>query len=260
MSIYGDTFITCYVLILSFILGTVFGSFINCMASRIAEGKNWISGRSHCDSCGHVLQIQDLVPVFSYLFLHGKCRYCGTKMDHRYMLTEIGMGMAFVGVVLHYGQLNVFVLRDWALTCVLLGLSLVDLQTYEIPDGFIIAGLIIYAASIPFSGVNPWEYMKSGLLGGAVISGSMLMLSLIMDKILKKDTLGGGDVKLLFMSCLYLGLGSGLFCLILACILGLIFVVLLKKEKIAFGPSISLAVYTSLIVGPAIVSWYLSLF
>jgi leader peptidase (prepilin peptidase)/N-methyltransferase len=263
MPLYTDTFFTCYVLILSFILGTVFGSFINCMASRIVAGENWLKGRSHCDACGHVLKAVDLIPVVSYLIQHGKCRYCGKKMSSRYMWTEVCMGLAFVGVVLNYGALNFHVLRDWALICILLGLSLVDLETYEIPDGFIIAGLVIWAVTIPLmklDGVDIGSYVKTGLLGGVGIAGGRLVISLIMDKILKKESLGGGDVKLLFMVCLYLGLAQGLLCLILACMIGLCFVLLLKKGKIAFGPSISLAVYLVLIIGPEVVSWYFGLF
>ena len=81
MIIGQDTFLTAYVLTLAALLGAVFGSFINCMAYRLAHGQSVMKGRSRCTSCGHELGAADLVPVFSYVFLRGKCRYCGEKLS-----------------------------------------------------------------------------------------------------------------------------------------------------------------------------------
>ncbi|MBR3365046.1 MAG: prepilin peptidase, partial [Solobacterium sp.] len=99
-----------------------------------------------------------------------------------------------------------------------------------------------------------------GLIGGFAIGGGMLILSLIFDRIIKKDSLGGGDIKLYFMTGLFLGWKAGFFNLILSCLVGLIFVLLLKKSKIPFGPSISIATLISIIWGDMVVSWYFSLF
>lgn len=263
LELYQDSFLTGYILVLSFLLGTVFGSFINCTAGRIAAGVSWLKGRSCCDSCGHVLAPIDLVPIWSWVFLRGRCRYCGAKVPARYMLTELGLGLAFIGIVLSRGGLSWLTVRDWALTVILLGLSLVDLEKYEIPDGFIIAGLAVWAITLPLvrmSGVNLGSYMTDGLVGGFGIAGGMLAIAMIMDRVLKKESLGGGDVKLLFMTGLYLGFAKSLLSLIVACIVGLVFVVSLKKQKIAFGPSISIAVYLTMILGSQVVSWYLGLF
>ena len=68
------TFLTIYIYFITFFLGTVFGSFINCMSWRIVNGENVLKGRSHCTACNHVLGVRDLFPVLSYLFLKGKCR------------------------------------------------------------------------------------------------------------------------------------------------------------------------------------------
>jgi leader peptidase (prepilin peptidase)/N-methyltransferase len=78
-----------------------------------------------------------------------------------------------------------------------------------------------------------------------------------MDKILKRDSLGGGDIKLLFVIGLYLGLGTGLFNLILSCLTGLVFVFILKRDRIPFGPAISLATAFSLLYGSQLVNMYL---
>ena len=98
-----DPVMLVYSCILAAAFGAVFGSFINCTAWRIAHGENFLKGRSHCAECGHALSAADLVPVFSYLFLRGKCRYCGKKISPRYMLTELLLAAAFVCFVLRFG-------------------------------------------------------------------------------------------------------------------------------------------------------------
>ena len=102
--------------------------------------------------------------------------------------------------------------------------------------------------------------VKNGLIGGFAIAGGMLAFSLLFDKITGKDSMGGGDIKLYFMVSLYLGLARGFLNLILSCIVGLLFVLLLHRQKIPFGPSISISSVICLLVGLPIVSWYFSLF
>ena len=201
----------------------------------------------------------DLIPVFSYIFLKGKCRYCGTKLSPRYMLTELFLGICFVLCFLSRKTLDYILIRDLILIVILLGLSLVDLDSYIIPDGFIIAGIINWLISIIFVS-DRLNYVKNGLIGAFVIAGVILGVSLVMDKVLQKESLGGGDVKLLFMVCLYTGAFKGFFLLFLSCVIGLLFVLLLKKDRIPFGPSISLATFVVLLYGQRFLEWYLNLF
>ena len=259
MNLSDSNILVLYVSIFLFILGTIFGSFINCVSGRIVEGRDWIRGKSICENCKHELGALDLVPIFSYIFLKGRCRYCGTKLSPRYMLTELLLGVCFVITFLSTKALNYELVRNLILFVCLLGLSLVDLDSYIIPDGFIIVGIINWVVSILFVS-DKLSYIKSGLLGGLGIGLSILVLSLIMDRILKKESLGGGDIKLLFMVCLYTGLFKGLFLLFLACLIGLLFVLLLKKEKIPFGPSIALASFIIVLYGNSFLDWYLKLF
>jgi leader peptidase (prepilin peptidase)/N-methyltransferase len=257
-----DPGMIAYLFVIAGILGAVFGSFITCQADRIAAGENWMKGRSHCDACGHALSAGDLIPIFSYLIHHGRCRYCGTKLSPKYLITEVLMACAFMGILWHAWMLSWTVISEWGLTCALLGLSIVDLDKYEIPDGYIIFGIVWWVAGIAIeylSGFSVIDQVKNGLLGGFVIAGSLLLLSLVMDKVLKKESMGGGDIKLLFVTGLYLGLIDGLFSLILACMIGLLFVLVLKKEKIPFGPSISIAAYLGFTIVPYIVTWYAGL-
>lgn len=253
-----STWITVYILTIAFVFGAVFGSFINCMSWRIAHGESVMKGRSHCPNCEHLLGAGDLVPIFSYIFLKGKCRYCGEKISPRYVIVEILMALAFVSVVVKY-DVTFDALRYLVLICMLLALSLVDLEIYEIPDRFIVAGIIWWAVTVPVT-EEPWKLqVEKGLIGAFAIAGAMLILSIVFDKITKKESLGGGDIKLFFMTGLYLGPWLGLFNLIIACVVGIIFVLVMKQRKIPFGPAISLAVFFSILAGNEIVNWYLSL-
>lgn len=249
---------TVYCAIVSFVLGSVFGSFINCFAWRITHHESILKGRSHCAVCGHTLGALDLVPIFSWLFLKGKCHYCGEKISPRYMLTELALGLAFLLGFLRFG-LSWETLRVMALSVALLGLSLVDLEIQEIPNGFIIYGIALWAATLPLM-AEPLKALWQGLLSGVLIGGGILLISLAMDKLLKKESLGGGDVKLLFMVSLYMSPIAALINLVLSCVLGLLFVLALKSEKIPFGPSISLASFITLLTGESIATWYLGLF
>lgn len=254
-----DMFITIYILAIAALSGAVLGSFINCMAWRMVHKESVWKGRSHCFSCGHTLQAMDLIPVFSYLFLRGRCRYCRERVSLRYMLTEVLLAMVFVTLVWKY-DISVLTLRYLVLACILLALSLVDLDSYEIPNGFIIVGILWWSITIPFLETTVTEQMKMGLMGGIAIGGGMLLFSLLMDKILQKESIGGGDIKLFFMLGLYFGTALSLFNLILSCFVGLILVVLMRNNKIPFGPAIALASWVTLLWGNDIVTWYLGMF
>jgi len=238
-----------------------------------------LKGRSHCASCGHPLKAADLVPVFSYLFLKGKCRYCGEKISPRYMAAELVSAALWLGCVLRYG-VSWELLRAIAFICVLFVLSLVDLETYTIPNRLLAAALVIYAVTFPLvefglpgslscTNLAPEEAGSfavaalGGLtrdLGGALLlGGGLLILSLVFDKITGKEGLGGGDIKLFFVTGLYLGALRSLLCLIVSCLVGLAFAGFRKNRKIPFGPAISIGIVLTLFFGDPVIRWYLGL-
>lgn len=259
IDIYANKFILIYISVLSFILGSIFGSFLNCVAGRIAINEAWWKGRSKCDYCNHKLGLLDLVPIFSYIFFKGKCRYCGKKISIKYLFSELILGLLFLLFVLIYGKLDINLLNYLGLICILYGLSLCDLNTYEIPNGFIIFGVLWW---LLFEIINKTAILDIliNILLAFIVPACVLLISIIMDKVLKKESMGGGDIKLLFLVSLYLSLILSIFNLMFSCIIGLVFILLTKKEKIPFGPSISLATYISLIYGANLVTWYFSLF
>ncbi len=263
VSVYDSTALLVYFSIVSFLFGSVMGSFLNCAAYRIAHHESFIKGRSKCPSCGHELKVIDLIPLFSWLFLKGKCRYCKNKISAQYFFAELFFALLTVGCLLRF-DLTFLCLRNYVFFCCLFCLSLVDLECFIIPNGCLIISVAVWAAYLPFSGMG-WKEIGLSVLAGIVYGGGLLLISLVMDKILKKESLGGGDVKLYFVIGLYLGLLGTLFSLIIACIIGLLFalfrkVIKHKDGQIPFGPSIALSAPIMLFFGEFLVNGYLNLF
>ena len=195
--------ITAYILFITFILGCCLGSFADCAAVRLVSGQSVLSGRSHCDSCGHVLGVLDLFPVLSWLLLKGKCRYCGAKIPLESFITELIAGIGCCLVVYRY-DLSVMSLQGILLGLILLIVSLTDLHSWIIPDRLHVAGVLVFLATTVFM-PDPLHNILRGLLLGIALGGGMLVLSLLFDRLTGKESLGGGDIKLFFMTGLYLG-------------------------------------------------------
>ena len=251
--------LTIYILALAAISGAVFGSFINCIAWRMANDKSIWKGRSHCPSCGHILSALDLIPIVSYVAMNGKCRYCKAAVSIRYVATELFMAFVFVALVCKY-DISFMTLRYLVLACILLALSLVDIDRYEIPNSLIGFGVIWWVITVLLMDAPIQTQVIQGLIGGVAIGGGVLLLSLIMDVVLKKESMGGGDIKLFFMLGLYMGPMLGLFHLVVSCLFGIVLVLVLKKNRIPFGPAMSLAALFVWLWGDEILAWYFSLF
>lgn len=135
--------ITVYCCAMAALLGACMGSFLNCLTWRMLHGESVLHGRSHCDVCGHVLGVRDLVPVLSYVCSGGKCRYCGAKLSARHVWGELAGGAMFVSALLKY-DISLQVLEAWLLACVLLACAFADLEGYIIPDRFLLFGAGVF--------------------------------------------------------------------------------------------------------------------
>ena len=248
--------------VLAAVLGLVLGSALNCLSFRIARHEKWSgASRSCCPVCGHTLGAADLVPLLSWLFLRGKCRYCRTKISPRYPLTEALLALCFVSLLYRFG-LGADTLSAAVLCCCLLCLSLVDLDTQLIPDRFLVIPAAVRAVQLLLEAGLPG--LLRGVLPGLVVAGAVLLLALAMEKFLHKDAMGGGDIKLLALLGMFFGFPEMLLLLIFACVMGIFMAAILMKvdpeTAFPFGPALSLAAWLTLIAGDSIVSWYLSLF
>ncbi|MBQ4427500.1 MAG: prepilin peptidase [Oscillospiraceae bacterium] len=258
-------FITVYFLVISALLGACAGSFLNCFAWRIVHGESVMKGRSHCDECGHVLGVRDLIPIVSYLASGGKCRYCGAKLSKRHLGAEIVSALVFLSIAWKYG-ISLETLEFWLLGSALLACSFADLEAYLVPDRFIVFAIIVRAVFIAVS-PEPLEALKTSLIGGFSVAAAVLLVVIVMEKVLKKDAMGGGDIKLIFVIGLYLGWERNLLCLMMSALFGVVAgMISLKKkndeeaEAFPWGPSIACAAWVTALFGSEIISWYLQFF
>lgn len=241
-----------------FVYGLVFGSFYNVVGLRVPKGESIVNPPSHCTVCDRRLTLKDLVPVFSYLFLRGKCRVCGTKISFIYPLMELITGILFVLAYLRFGI-------SWELAVALVFYSLLvvltvsDLAYMLIPDKFLLFfGSILVVLRI-IEPLDPWW----DSVVGAVLGFSILLLIAI----ISKGGMGGGDIKLFLVIGLVLGTVHSLVVLGLASVIGLIFGIISlrlskqgRKTPIPFGPSIALAAVIVHLYGEELIGAYMSLF
>jgi len=256
------THIVVYLALVFVAFGAVMGSALNCLALRLAAGQKWSgSARSACPHCGHTLSAAELIPLLSWLLQRGKCRSCGAKISIRYPITEAILAAVFTGLFFKYG-LSWQIVTPLIFAGCLFCLSLVDLDTQIIPDRFLIIPFIARAIELAVSGGAMG--LLRGVLPGIIVAGAVLALSLIMDKVLKKDTMGGGDIKLLAVIGCFLTLPECLLMVIIACVVGIVMASLLMKldseTAFPFGPALSLAAVITLFIGSPIINWYTSLF
>ena len=239
-------------------LGAVAGSFLNCAAWRIVRGESFLRGRSRCPACGHELGAAELVPVLSWMVQKGRCKWCGERISARYPLTELAFALVTALCFLRFG-LTVLCLRNFLFLCCLFLLTLTDLEDMTIPDGCHIAATIIWLAALPFVFTGWGDVMKS-VLAALAFGGGLLAVSLVMDRVLGRDSLGGGDIKLFAVVGLYLGFIGSLFALMLACLIGLALQGVLRRRggerAFPFGPSIAMAATAMLLYGQPLISWY----
>lgn len=263
--LYYSPFFTIYCSLVIFIFGAAMGSFLNCTAWRIVHGESLLKGRSHCDICGHVLGVGDLFPIVSFLIHKGRCRYCGATLSRRHLVAEVLTAFTFLAILLEY-DISLSALFSLVVASLLLVSAFADLEGLIIPDRFIIIGIIIRVLFFIFA-PQVGEGILSSAIGGVAVGGGLLLIVIAYEKIRKKEAMGGGDIKLLFLTGIYFGWIENILCLLLACVIGLIFgVIYLKKAEseesspFPFGPAIAAAGIITALLGSKIVSTYLSLF
>jgi prepilin signal peptidase PulO-like enzyme (type II secretory pathway) len=275
-------FILFLIYLFIFILGLCVGSFLNCVIYRLETGKS-LKGRSFCPKCKKQLKWTDLIPVFSFLFLCGKCKYCKEKISLQYPIVEISTATIFlmvfniipnlIGNPEYYHLIPAFaVMTEWIMVMafyfyiasVMIVIFVYDLKHYEIPDKILIPAIIataiydIFILCQPFSLICSINYIFAALIG----SGFFLSIFLIS----KGLWMGFGDVKFAILMGLLLGFPNILLALFLSfffgAIIGIILMVFKKKgikSEIPFAPFLIIGTFLTVFWGEQIMSWYLSL-
>lgn len=241
--------------IIIFLFGIVIGSFVNVCIYRIPLKEDIVKERSHCMSCGHVLQWYELIPLVSYVVQKGKCRVCGAKLSVQYPLIEGLNGVLYVLIVAINGY-NVDSLLYCLLISALIALSVIDWRTYEIPIGI---NVFILALGLIGTAVHYTDWLNH-LIG--LLAVSMFIYIIILAT--KGRGMGGGDMKLMGATGLLLGWKEIILAFILGCILGsVIHVIRMKVSKaehvLAFGPYLSLGILITVLAGKPILDWYMGL-
>ena len=242
--------ILLYVMI--FLFGIVIGSFLNVCIYRIPKKEDIVKINSHCMSCNYQLKWYDLVPIFSYICLGGRCRKCKTKLSIQYPLIEGLNGILYVLVFLVNG-VTIESLLYCLMFSALVTLSVIDFRTYEIPFGINLFILTLGLIRVALDYRNFPNY----IIGFLSVSGFLYLLFLIT----KGRGIGGGDIKLMAVSGLMLGWKCNILALAIGCIVGsIIHIIRMKVSKqdhvLALGPYLSVGIMIAALWGDALLQWY----
>jgi len=251
-----------FILIFIFIFGLIIGSFLNCLIYRLHENKSMM-GRSFCPKCKKQIAWYDNIPILSFLFLNGKCRYCKQKISWQYPLVEFITGILFViAFIIEFSVFqnqNILMLfRSWFIISVMIVIFIYDLKWYLILDIITLPASLILLIWNLYLGMN-WQNMLISVIIGIGFFLSQFLIS-------RGKWIGGGDIRLGMLMGLSLGWPMILVAIILAYFIGSvigILLILFKKKK--FGSKIPLGIFLStatvitLFWGDIILDWYLNI-
>lgn len=227
-----------------FIVGTVFGSFFGVVGTRLSEGKSIVKPRSHCNYCNHILKWYELIPIFSYIIQRGKCRNCKKNLSIFYPIVELLTGFLFAVCYFCFG-FSIEFLMSLLIVSFLVIVIVSDLTYLIIPDEVTLFFSIVVII-IKLFGLGIRESLFS-ILSGILLFSLMYIIMLMGNKIFKKETLGGADIKLMFFVGLILQPSLGIFSIFFSSCLALpVSLISLLKNKnnvIPFGPFILIAVF-----------------
>ena len=226
-----------FYLVIFFIFGLVFGSFYNVVSFRLAKEESIINPPSHCQNCKTRLKALDLIPVLSYIFLKGKCRYCKEKISIFYPVIELFTGILFATSYYSFG-LTLEVLLPISLSSLLVIVIVTDLNYYIIPDEIsYVFPFIFFIINLITYGLN---HALIYLVYGIIMFITMYLLMLLGNFIAKEESLGGGDIKLMaslgMTLSIFMSYISIAFAAILALPLSIYYYFKHKDKAIPFGP------------------------
>jgi leader peptidase (prepilin peptidase)/N-methyltransferase len=244
-------------LFLSLTLGLLIGSFLNVCIYRIPRKEDIVYTPSHCFNCGSRVKWYDLIPVLSYILLGGKCRQCHEKISKQYPIIELSNGAAYMGIYWLYG-ISFQTVLVMALFSVLLVISIIDIRHSMIPNGLVLFIAIIAIIHLILNNDNIIQY----IIGFFAVSGLLFLIAII-----TRGQMGGGDIKLMAVSGLFLGWQNIILALfigsVIGSVIGLILIglkVVKRKQRIPFGPFLAMGILISELFGTTIIQSYLDLF
>jgi leader peptidase (prepilin peptidase)/N-methyltransferase len=250
-------------------LGLILGSFVNALVWRMHESRDWVHERSECTHCHHQLATKDLIPVISWLMLHGKCRYCGKKI-HDNPLTELAVptlfDISYLAWPLALQGAGLFQFIVWCIFLVgFTALAAYDFRWFTLPNKIVfpLIGLAVVQVLVLAIWTMNWKIIVSAILGTAVVAGIFYLLF----QLSRGTWIGGGDVKLgIVLGLLAGGLLEGFLVLFLASITALLATLPAliggranRKSHVPFGPFLMLGLIIVVLFGHRIIDWYTGL-
>lgn len=241
-----------------FILGLIFGSFFIVVGLRVPIGESLIQPGSYCPQCKHLLAWYELIPVFSYVFLRGKCKVCKHRISPIYPIMEVLCAILFALSFLRFG-LSSDLVAALLLVSLFIIITVSDLRYMLIPNKILLFFLPIFIVYRIFDPLTPfWDSILGAFLG----FGILYLLAVV-----SRGGMGGGDIKLYFVLGLLLGTKLTLLSLFFSSLIGTLFGFgqiigksFKKRKPIPFGPFIAIGTILSFFYGNMILDWYLGLF
>jgi leader peptidase (prepilin peptidase)/N-methyltransferase len=247
------------------LLGMVVASFLNVCCDRLPAGESLVYPPSHCSACQRRLAIKDLIPIFSYLWLRGRCRYCQAPIPKRVLWVEVSTAALF-GLAYWQYSLSIELVIVLFYICLFMVILVIDLEHGLILNKMVYPAmavallLTILPPFLPQLGIVP--EIRQAAIGGGI--GLVVFLLVVL---ISRGGMGWGDVKLAALIGLVTGFPMIIVALLMGIIIGGLVAVLLltlkikkRKEAIPFGPFLSVAAIATLLWGNNILNWYLSLF
>ncbi|MCZ6490480.1 MAG: prepilin peptidase [Acidobacteria bacterium] len=267
-----------------FLFGLTIGSFLNVCIHRLPRGESIVSPRSRCPACNHPIAAYDNIPLFSYLLLQGRCRYCRVRISPLYFFVELATGLLFLFLFSIFGPTVLFA-KYLVLGVLLLVLVVTDWQERLLPDLITFPGMalgLFFSQMVPvgdgsgfflarLAGMEQIRMMHASsldsVLGAALGGGSLYLLGEVYFRLRHQEGMGLGDVKMMAMVGFFLGPRLTMLTILLGsvsgAILGLVFIVGFRKGtayELPFGTFLGIAALVSAVWGKQILFWYLGFF
>lgn len=249
-----------YVSFLLFFCGCATGSFLNCLTDRMIR-KESLFERSMCVSCKHVLGSIDMIPVFSYLFFKGRCRYCNEKIDPLCFYSELAGGILFLLLYCRF-RLGWELFCYLTVACILLTIALYDAKSMLIPD---VAMLLLFVTRVScfFLLKEKAKLFMFRLSGSFLLSVFLYLFVFFSERLSGKEMMGRGDILLIFLLSSFMNISASLLALLLSCLIGVAYGVPVTKKQqccFPFAPALCLAYLIMILCGDQILRVYLQLF
>ena len=234
--------IELYIYVIVFIFGAIMGSFLNVVAVRLSNDESILWPGSHCHTCNHKLKWYENIPIISYVIQKGKSRCCNTKIPISYLLIEVITGILYCTSYHSFGFSYNFIISLIFISS-LISIIVADIEYMIIPDEVIgVSSIMLIILELVFFGL---EYTVYKIIAGILAFVLMYVIKLIGDRLFKKESMGGGDIKLMFLFGIVIGFSLSICDIFLATFIAfpvaLVLLIRRKDKLIPFGPFLAMA-------------------